>query len=225
MITEQKIGSSGLIKLLLLCLIAFIGLGFIAVRVNPLKAIGSFLIQEDRLTKADVIVVLSGDLWSRAREAVDLYKQGFARRVLLMRGLKPKGIEELWRIGIIYPEPYVVNKQVLLKGGVPEKAIRLSSKEVNSSYQEAAYINAYIKKNGWNSAIVVTSKFHSRRACITLKAVSKGKIKVICHPSKYDPNSPAVWWTERRQASELFFEYQKLFLYSFYLLFQRINPF
>ena len=217
--------STGLIKLLLLCLMAFLGLGLIAARTNPLKGLGNFKIKEDPLGKADLIVVLSGELWSRAREGAELYKKGLAQRVLLMKDLKPKGAEELAKMGIVYPEQYLLNKQVLIRGGVTEKAIAISNIEVNSSFQEAAYINEYIKTHHWQSVIVVTSKFHSRRACGTLRAVSNGEIKVICRPSRYDPDSPAIWWTERRQAKELFFEYQKLALYSLYLLIHRIIPF
>jgi len=215
----------GLIRLFLLCLLAFIGLAIVAIRINPLKGIGSFLVKEDPLEVADLIVVMAGDLWCRAREAAELYREGYARNILLMREVKPKGLEALWHMGIVYPERYLINKQVMLKIGVPERAIIISSIEANNTYQEAHYIVDYMKRRHWHSAIIVTSKFHSRRACTTIEAVSGGQTKIICRPTRYDPDSPALWWTERRQARELFFEYQKLFLYSIYLLFQRINPF
>jgi uncharacterized SAM-binding protein YcdF (DUF218 family) len=203
----------------------FLGLVLFSFRFNPLQGLGNFLIKEDPLGKADLIVILSGDLWARAREGAELYKKGFTNRVLLMKDLKPKGVEELVKMGIVYPERYQINKQVLLKEGVPEKAIAVSNIEANSSFQEAIYINEYIKTHHWQSVIVVTSKFHSRRACGTLRAISNGEIKVICRASRYDPYSPALWWTERRQARELFFEYQKLTLYSLYMLVYRLNPF
>ena len=225
MINSLTNHSSGLIKLLLLCLMAFLGIGLISVRVNPLKGLGNFLIKEDPLEKSDLIVILSGELWTRAREGAELYKKGHATRILLMKDLKLKGAEELKKMAIIYPEQYQVNKQVLMKKGVSEKAIAVSNIEVDSSFQEASYINEYMKSNQWKSVIVVTSKFHYRRACGTLRAISNGEIKVICRPSKYDPYSPALWWTERRQARELFFEYQKLTLYSLYLLVHRVLPF
>jgi uncharacterized SAM-binding protein YcdF (DUF218 family) len=222
---NPKNRSTGLVKLLLLCFMAFLALGLLSFWINPLEVLGNFLIKKDPTEKADLIVVLSGDLWARANEAADLYNKGLANRILLLRELKRKGAEELQKMGIVFPESYQVNKRVLMKKGVPERAISISNKEVNSSFQEASFINEYLNTHQWKSVIVVTSKFHSRRACRTLKTISNGEKKVICSPSRYDPFSPETWWTERRQARALFFEYQKLIFYTIYLLLYRLNPF
>jgi uncharacterized SAM-binding protein YcdF (DUF218 family) len=52
-----------------------------------LSAAGRFLIVEDPLDRSDVIVVLSGGRKDeRVRQAADLYKAGYAPRVLLSGG-------------------------------------------------------------------------------------------------------------------------------------------
>ncbi|MBI2314506.1 hypothetical protein HYU93_00380 [Candidatus Daviesbacteria bacterium] len=69
-------------KLLFICL----GLISIAVILYWLKVphllIGRYLAPSDNLSRADAIVVVSGDS-DRMRQAIDLYKQGYAPKLIL----------------------------------------------------------------------------------------------------------------------------------------------
>jgi hypothetical protein len=56
--------------IIVLCLFLF--------KTSVLKSIGSFLVVQDELKKADVIVVLGGES-DRVVEAAHLYGQGFAK--------------------------------------------------------------------------------------------------------------------------------------------------
>ena len=47
--------------------------------------LGAWLVVEDPLQKADAIFVLGGTMFERPLEAVDLYHEGWAPRLLLMR--------------------------------------------------------------------------------------------------------------------------------------------
>ncbi len=50
-----------------------------------LRGLGSWLVVQDPLAKADAIFVLGGTRFERPLEAVELYKAGWAPRIALMR--------------------------------------------------------------------------------------------------------------------------------------------
>ena len=51
--------------------------------VFALSRLGAWLVVEDPLEKADAIFVLGGTRYERPLEAVDLYKAGWAPRIML----------------------------------------------------------------------------------------------------------------------------------------------
>jgi uncharacterized SAM-binding protein YcdF (DUF218 family) len=51
--------------------------------------VGRWLVVEDPLDKAQAIVVLSGGMPMRAREAAKLYNAGYAPQIWLTRGVEP----------------------------------------------------------------------------------------------------------------------------------------
>lgn len=65
-----------------------------------IRHVGSWLVVQDQLEPAPVIVVLSGRLPERAREAAAIYGQGFASEVWISRPTSPA--EELEKMGIAY---------------------------------------------------------------------------------------------------------------------------
>ena len=86
----------------------------LAVTWRPLlTAAGAFLIVEDPLEKADVILVLSGGRKDeRVRQGAELYRQGYAPWVLLSGG------EELE--GIAVPD---LLRQQAVRHGIPDSAL------------------------------------------------------------------------------------------------------
>ena len=63
--------------------------------IFALSRLGSLLVVEDPLAKADAIFVLGGTRYERPLEAVDLYKAGWAPRITLMRQISDYGELEL----------------------------------------------------------------------------------------------------------------------------------
>jgi uncharacterized SAM-binding protein YcdF (DUF218 family) len=66
-----------------------------------------------------------------------------------------------------------------------------------------------LKKNGYKSILLITSKWHSKRAYLTFRSALKNDgIKIVIQPSKYDTFRPDVWWKNRNDAKLVFDECQ-----------------
>ncbi len=76
---------------------------------------GHWLVREDPLGKADVIVVLSGGLPFRAEGAADVFKSGYAPAVWISRAAGPQ--EELAALGIHFVGEEEYNREILVKRG------------------------------------------------------------------------------------------------------------
>jgi hypothetical protein len=86
----------------------------------------------DSIAQADAIAVLGGGLETRPFAAAELYKKGMAP-LFLVSDVKPSPAEKL---GIVSSQ-VEGNRWVLLKLGVPAKAISGFGAEVSTTYDEA----------------------------------------------------------------------------------------
>jgi uncharacterized SAM-binding protein YcdF (DUF218 family) len=190
--------------LLILLLLAF--------PVGP--RLGPWLIAEDPLAKADVIYVLGGTRMERPLEGADLYKAGWAPRILLSRQLRDGGELELNARGITYPTEADLQRSILGTLGVPLDAIEiLEEEQVSTSAEGRALVERAIERQ-WTRIIVVTSKMHTRRARLSLRRqLTPNGIELIARGSRYDSMDPDHWWRDREDLRFTLFEYQKLALY------------
>jgi uncharacterized SAM-binding protein YcdF (DUF218 family) len=187
-----------------------------------LKKLGGFLICEQSPQKADLIVVLNGRDTERSLAAVDLYNKGYSNLIVMSRGAKQPGSDEFWkRVGDKFNEKIFFQKAIEAMG-VPEYAFKLIGDGVSSTYDEALATREFLKKNGYKSILLVTSKWHSKRAYLTFRSALKNDgIEIVIQPSRYDAFSPDVWWTNQNDAELVFGEYVKLI---YYIVTLRINP-
>ena len=150
-------------KLLFICL----GLISIAVILYWLKVphllIGRYLAPSDNLSRADAIVVVSGDS-DRMRQAIDLYKQGYAPK-LILSGAARDGITS---------NALAMHIEAS-QSGIPNEAVILEEK-ANNTYENALYTKEIVLSQGMQNIILVTSPYHQRRVYETFKNVFKGFI-------------------------------------------------
>ena len=186
------------------------------------KKIGYFLISEQEPRKADVIVVLNGSDTIRSLAVVDLYKQGYSNRIVMARGSRQPGSDESRkRVGNNFNRK-VFFQRTIEAMGVPEKSFQFIGNGVTSTYDEALTTRNFLKKNGHKSILLVTSKWHSKRAYLTFRSALKNdEIKIVIQPSKYDAFRPDAWWKNKNDAELVFEEYVKLI---YYIVMFRINP-
>src|SRR5574337_2068820 len=177
----------------LLGLLFYVGYPFL------LKAMGRYLITEDRLQKAEAIVVLAGDGGvGRTLEAVRLYQDGYAPRIVLTHQRLPKGYEALVRLGITVPEERNIQWMVLKAMRVPATAVLQGSERTDSTESEVAYLVPFLREHRIGTVILVTDRSHSTRASKILARASGGRITIISRPTRYDTFDPEGWWRDRK---------------------------
>ena len=191
---------------------ALCALGIVTYFTHPLylPLLAEFLIQADPLEKADAIIVLGGDdiSGSRVLEAVSLLREGWAEVLIV------SGTPIAWGVH----SADVTRKQAEELGVPPAKIFTVprtisgsQAPLVDSTLSEAHLLLAECKQRGYQTLIVVTSNFHTRRAKRILAHVFSGSgIRVLIHPSASTVFRVDRWWTRRSDARAWFLEMQKL---------------
>jgi uncharacterized SAM-binding protein YcdF (DUF218 family) len=175
---------------------------------------GRYLQHEDPLQKADAIFVLAGTRAERLLEALDLYKQGYAPAVALSPGRPEPGEVLLRARGIRFPSELELEQDVLVQSGVPAAAIFAAGDSVDNTAEEAALLRTMVRTRGWRRVIVVTSKYHTRRAGFAFRRGLEGTgAQVVMRATRYDAADPAWWWRQRSDFRFAISEWQKLIAY------------
>ena len=181
--------------------------------IFALRGLGSWLVVQDPLAKADAIFVLGGTRFERPLEAVELYKAGWAPRIALMRQVSDYGEVHLMQQGIPYPREVDAQVEVMVRLGVPQSAITIFN-EANSTAEEADTLYEAATANHWSSVIIVTSKQHTRRARLVMtRRTAPIGLTVVTRYSRYDQADTDRWWTNRSVLRFTLFETQRLIAY------------
>jgi uncharacterized SAM-binding protein YcdF (DUF218 family) len=175
-----------------------------------LTAIGRYLITEQPLAKADLILVLAGDSLLRVPEAARLYREGYAPKILLTNEPMQKGAEDLLRMGIRIPDNQETALKILEALHVPQGTVLTIQERADSTRAEMQAVARFVKSHPAQRLIIVTSKSHTTRAYkIFFNGLGPG-IHVMMHPVPNDPFDPTRWWRDRRDAKEVLHEYEAL---------------
>ena len=153
---------------------------------------GRWLIREDSLQPADVIVVLSGGLPYRALGAVDIYKSGYAPEVWVSCSVGPQ--QELSKLGIHFVGEEEYDREILVHEGVPEKNVEIFPDQIVNTEQEVEEIARKMRAQGKRTVIIVTSPQHTRRVRALWKALAGGDLKAIVRAAPSDPFDADHWW-------------------------------
>jgi uncharacterized SAM-binding protein YcdF (DUF218 family) len=195
-------------RLLAVCVIAGVVLAAACPRA------GQFLIIDEPLEPADALVVLAGMRVERWLEAAELYREGKAPAILLSRGIVEPAETRLRARGIRFPAQTDLVKDALVQMGIPAAAISTFPHSVDNTADEALRTREAAERNGWKRLIVVTSKYHTRRARYAFERELKGSgIGVQVRGSRFDEIQPDRWWKSRSDFRWVFSELQKLAAY------------
>ena len=170
-----------LIGILIVAPLAYVG--FPAALNRSAKA----LIRADQLVKSDVIVALGGDSrGNREKHAAELYRQGLAKKLVV------SGVQISWGL-----HTGDAAKRYVTSLGVPEADV-LMIRDTWNTRTEAKELEKIMLANGWRSAIIVTSAFHSRRATFTVeRAAADFEFHSAPVPAEAPEWQPDRWWTRR----------------------------
>lgn len=128
-----------------------------------------YLIFNEPLKKADAIILLTGDGYFRLAQALNLYQQKWAPKIVISGGTDDISY------GSIHAEK-IANK--LVKMGMLEKDIVIEAESRNTR-EQAINVMDLAKKNKWKRILLVASPHHQLRAFLTfLKAMEECGIKL-----------------------------------------------
>jgi uncharacterized SAM-binding protein YcdF (DUF218 family) len=176
--------------------------------------LGAFLAPEDALQKADAIVVLAGSTMERPMEAADLYLDGYSRTIVLTRQTRDGGELALVARGVSFPEDVERVHEAFLELGISREAIVIPPRVHNSTAAEAITIRELSASHDWRRVIVVSSKYHLRRARFAFRRELRGMgVEVLMRGTRYDPSDPERWWRHRADIRDVGPEALKLVAY------------
>jgi uncharacterized SAM-binding protein YcdF (DUF218 family) len=186
---------------------------FLVLAALAAPRLGAWLVAIDPLQKSDAIFVLGGTMFERPLEAVDLYHEGWAPRILLMRQVADEGEHELQRRGIPFQREIDIQIEVLTRLGVPRAAIEILD-EQDSTKDESIALRTAVVANRWQRVVVVTSKQHTRRARLVMNRRLAGTgAQALLRASRYDKADVDRWWRNRSTLRFTLFETQRLIAY------------
>jgi uncharacterized SAM-binding protein YcdF (DUF218 family) len=175
---------------------------------------GRYLVVQQPLEKSDAIVVLAGTRAERWLEAVDLFREGWAPRIVVSRGRIESAETHLAALGIRFPQDADLVREAMVQMKVPPDAIILLPESLDNTAQEAASVRRMALASGWSRIIVVTSKYHSRRAGYAFAREFRGTpLRAVMRTTRYDPSVPGRWWASRQDVRFVTSELQKLAAY------------
>ncbi len=177
--------------------------------------LGTFLAREDPLIKADAIFVLAGSEMTRPLEAADLYREGYAPRIVMSQETLEPAFTVLEHRGAKVSSRVERARDVLIGLGIPATAITLPNKLHGNTADEAATLRALALENRWRTVIVVTSKFHLRRAYIAVERQLRGtNVRVVMRGSRFDESRMDRWWTQRGVIRDVVAELPRVVAYA-----------
>lgn len=147
-------------------------------------SIGFYLSPQDKLQPADVIVAISGgETASRTAEAVRLYKEGLAPKLLFSGAAQDTS----------GPSNAAAMRLEALRQGVRRQDILIEESSQNTA-QNAEASAAVLNREGVKSLILVTSPYHQRRASLEFhRSLGKG-VRIINHSAPDHSWRKAAWW-------------------------------
>lgn len=196
-----------------------LGLVFIllaAAAVAAFLGVGRFMAAEDPLEKSDAIFVFSGTRVERPLEAFELYRAGWAPRVVVTRAVAEQAMSLVEERGIRVASDFDLNKTVLLQLGMPESALITPDRIHDNTAEEAQTLRELVLRYHWHKVILVSSKYHLRRARLACSRELEGTgVRLIRRGSRYDVSMPDRWWHQRSDIRWLMTEVPKLMAYEF----------
>jgi hypothetical protein len=181
-------------------------------RVTVLQCAAKLWVVSDPVTQADAAVVLGGGTPEvRPFVAANLYREGLVRKILISRVADDRAAT----IGGL-PRDTEFNRNIMLKLGVPPKAIEIFGSGNESTADEAFSLRQWAAQSKPSVLIIPIESFPARRVQWIFRHVFAGMPIRLDTPS-FEPTSytRAAWWetTHGRNAFE-----SEVIKYAYYRL-------
>jgi len=165
----------------------------VALATFAARRLGRLFVHVDPLRKSDAIIILGSQRMERTLEAGQLYREGWAPRVVVLRvrDLNRRGV--LTRLGINLPLFFDNQVSALVQMGVPPGAILEAREVIESTEGEARQIAEFAAARRYSRVIVVTSAYHTLRASWYLRKLAPN-VEVVVRATRFDGADPEHWW-------------------------------
>ena len=170
-----------------------------------------FIVNDITIDSNASILILSGGPFTRIPKALELYKKGYGKRLLLTteRPLNSKlaplaftNEQIAQRISNTLAIPATFENVPSLKGGA------------TSTFDEAHDLLVYCIKENIKHLIIVTDAFHTRRALYAFKKIFQGSsIKIEAAAAFNEVHSEENWWRSDRGIAAYLLEPIKFAVY------------
>ncbi len=185
-----------------------------------LTAYARWLIVEDPIERADAVVALSGGEGERLQASINLYQQGRAGCLLLVGPAIPLLKVYTGEDSLTQGE---AKRRIAVRRGVPPDSVFLSL-GATSTWEEAQATLAEARARNWQSIILVTDPYHSRRARATFRHTFRGlpiRLAVYHLPLERSSYHPEKWWDRERDLMAVMTETIKTVFYAYH---HRVYP-
>ena len=162
------------------------------------RHVGRWLVDPDPLQHARAIVVLSGTVPYRAMEAAEIYRQGWAPEVWLLRDQTDDADAAFVKLGVLHYSEQDYDQKVLERLGVPKEAIRILEPPTTNTVSEIRLVAAELRRQGGDKVILVTSPVHTRRSKLIWHLVVGDHPQAILCMASSEPFDSDHWWRSTR---------------------------
>ncbi len=162
----------------------------------------NYLVVDDKLAKADAVVVLMGANPTRMPVAAELIMDGYADILIIAQGTSTEAAE---------------GRRDAIELGVLENIIIIAPGQATSTWDEAVIVRDYLtQRKDINSLILVNSSRQTRRTLKTFDRVLGSLDRDIILMSKaagYGNFQDERWWEDLRNIESILIESTKYFFY------------
>jgi uncharacterized SAM-binding protein YcdF (DUF218 family) len=188
---------------LLLGAVTIASAGRLLVRIDPLPPAGT----------VDAIYVLGGSRADRWLQAVQIYEQVGAKRILLTRTGGETGEAELIARGIeVHNDAEWARVTMINHFGIPANVIEILDDYVDNTAHEAAVVVDRAKQEQWRELIIITTRPATRRAGFAFGRVLDPAVRVTVRDTRFDDYA-TTWWWSRGSIRQTYVELPKLVVY------------
>lgn len=202
---EIKLGRNRLYAIAIVLLIVVIWL----CRVPILRATGDALVKEDLHARGDALYVLGGAVVERSIAAKRFLDEGVAPVAVFTGSNSP----DVLRLYGLHSSEAEISRRVAVLAGVPE-VLTSVLKEGTSTWEEALAVRDHALLNAYDTVVVVTTEFHTRRVSrVFNKVLVPAGLTVMVRAAPSARYNPACWWTSEEGLLMVNNEYVKLMYY------------
>jgi uncharacterized SAM-binding protein YcdF (DUF218 family) len=177
-------------------------------------SLGHLIVAVDPVAPADAIFVLGGSRTNRLVEALRLYREGLAPRIVLIGGAPEYGEAQLEREGIHIQNDAEFGRDLLVNRlHLPASAVIVLPGIVDNTAQEADAIKRAADAGRWRRLIVITERSATRRTGFAFRRALGDRVAVIVTSNRDDSYDASRWWQHRWSFRSTFYEVPKLLAY------------